>query len=273
MMHASLLDLRVRHSWSANGVCRFVRCLPTLDAQEALRRQRLVLKSAVDGVRVLGEVHGGAEPPGVLRFWLAFDDPRFFDLTDLPAPTSGSIPCWRVSTGGQSLRAAPVGTPRPTAQEVFGLLEVEMPTDDNPVRYLDLEAASFPWAFYVLSDRAGSTAYSIRSSASPGGGPLFDPCEQVAEGASADPVGRGLLARNRGVRLFRLPSRSAVGASEVAPRMELLLDEEVLLPTLPCPSSLGLGPEGVGAVRFHVVNLAKNRPQGPASTHRGVISL
>jgi len=272
--HATLLQLRMRHDYYADGRCADFAIAFSDDTTRLLRGHRLVVGTNADGFSIRTPLDASGQPflplpvDSVLRFSLLLRNQDFPLFTDLSAVSAQPAPLYSNAGAASGAEGALVLSARApgaalSAPGVFADVELHPGSAGRAVSappaifQLSFPAKQVRWAYYCVNDVAPGPAELHIVDASPSGTPNL---LQFGDGNRtkldehpdpSDPIAVQLGSRYPNLRCTRFISDQSV-ACRKEPRkyLELRLGDERLAGPLPNPSLRSAAQEGQ---LFHVI--------------------
>src|SRR6185503_8152729 len=165
--HAAILDLRVTHSFYADGRCPDLAIAASDDTARLLRNHRCVLGSSPSGIRIHTALDAVTDqaflplpPHAVLRFHLELQNADFGLFTDLAAVTALSSPLFTnaappAGDPGELTLVQGASAPPPG---IFADVEIHLDGwgfgGAAPAFLVAFEARQWRWAYYCVTDLA-----------------------------------------------------------------------------------------------------------------------
>jgi hypothetical protein len=255
MKQLAVLDVRITHSFYADGRCADLAVTPDDATALFLQKQRCQLRTSPDGVRVIMPFDDTGQPfvavpaGAVLRFHLTLQDDGFPLFTDLSTLSAQAAPLFTTvgSTAG-ALALASSATPLPSG--VLADVEIHLdglsltPAPAQPASFhADFQARRARWAYYCVTDLSATGGELHIVDASPAGTTdlvVFSDQNRTKldqQPDPSDPIATLVAGRYPGMRCVRFLSDQPVAMS-AAPRryLELRRDTDRVVGPLPNPS-------------------------------------
>lgn len=246
MKHLAVLDLRITHSFYADGRCPDLAVTPDDDTAALLQKQRCQLRNFPDGVRVLMPFDDAGKPfvafpaGAVLRFLLTIQNDDFALFTDLAALSAQQAPLF-TSVGSTAGTLVLASSPKALPRGVLAGVEIQLDGlslgGATPVAFhVDFQARRVRWAYYCVTDLSPTGGELHIVDASPSGTTdLVVFSNQQPD--PADPVAALVTGRYPGMRCVRFVSDQPVACSAVPRKyLELRRDSDRVVGPLPNPS-------------------------------------
>jgi hypothetical protein len=283
MKHDLLLELRLTHSFYADGRCSDFAIEPTAETARLLRNHRCVLRTSPDGIHVLRALDDATGQPflpipssATLGFRLVLENRDFVYFTDLTAIHAKSSPLFTnagLAPGVSELVL--VSGSAALAPGVLAHIEIQVAglAAGAPPFHVAFQAKQRRWAYYCVTDLQPNGGDIGIVDAVPSGTTdvlLFGDGNRTDLGQApdpSDPIATHIAARYPGMRCIRMLSDQPVACRQ-KPRKHLELRHGVdcLASPLPNPSLRHVSKFGTAQpvdVLYHIVKYRVNPFHNP----------
>jgi hypothetical protein len=244
--HVAIIEVLLKHAFYTDLRCPALSIEPSDATARLLRDHRCLLRSSLEGVRVLSPLDPMGQSflplPGdaALLFYIKVRGGDFAVVTDLTGIRGHSAPIFTDAGAGTDgeLRLAPADPARPRLPPgVFAAVEIHPGSAPRPARFqVSFPARRARWAYYCVTDLSPAAGELTVVDASPA-----EATDALRFSAATldpvDPVAAQIVSRYPGMRCVCFVSDQPVAArAEPRKSIELRLGPDRVAGPLPNPS-------------------------------------